>query len=159
MPRSARSDTPPVYRGERLRAVAMPLGGIGTGSVALCGDGSLRQWQLCNNVNHLAFVPHSFFAVRAAAQGKPAVARVLQSGALYKEEFAPVPSVNDYVIPEECRRLLELLPGVQATEFLGEYPMAEIRYLDEALPIEVSLTAYSPFCPLDADSSGIPAVV
>src|SRR5438876_7923187 len=47
---SVRSHTPPVYRGEQLRAVAMPLGGIGTGSVALCGDGSLRQWQLCNNV-------------------------------------------------------------------------------------------------------------
>ncbi len=147
------------FTGENLRAVAMPLGGIGTGSLALCGDGSLRQWQLCNNVNHLAFVPHSFFAVRAQRQGQPAVARVLQSGALYHEEFAPIPSVNDYVIPEECKRLLEVLPGVQATEFVGEYPTASVRYLDEALPVEVMLTAYSPFCPLDAQTSGLPAVI
>ncbi len=153
------SHIPPVYRGENLRAVAMPLGGIGTGSVALCGDGSLRQWQLCNNVNHLAFVPHSFFAIRAQKQGQPAVSRVLQSGALYNEESAPIPSVNDYVIPEECKRLLETLPGVQATEFIGEYPVAEVRYMDEALPVEVSLTAYSPFCPLDAETSGLPVVV
>src|SRR5258708_40061121 len=116
----------PVYRGENLRAVAMPLGGIGTGTVALCGDGSLRQWQLCNNVNHLAFVPHSFFAIRAQVQGRPAVSRVLQSGALYREEFAPIPSVNDYVIPAECKRLLDTLPGVQATEFTGEDPIAEV---------------------------------
>ena len=149
----------PVYCGENLRAVAMPLGGIGAGSVALCGDGSLRQWQLCNNVNHLAFVPHSFFAVCAQAQGKQAVSRVLQCGALYGEEFAPIPSVNDYVIPAECKRLLETLPGVQATEFTGEYPVAEVRYRDEALPVEVSLTAYSPFCPLDAQTSGLPAVL
>ena len=32
------------YRGEALRAVALPLGGIGTGTVALAGDGGLRQW-------------------------------------------------------------------------------------------------------------------
>ena len=149
----------PGYRGENLRAVAMPLGGIGTGSVALCGDGSLRQWQLNNAVNHLAFVPHSFFAVRAQIHGKPAVSRVLQSGALYQEEFVPIPSVNDYVIPDECKQLLALLPGVQATEFVGEYPIATIRYTDEALPVEVTLTAYSPFCPLDARTSGMPAIV
>ena len=149
----------PCYAGEHLRAVAMPLGGIGTGSVALCGDGSLRQWQLNNAVNHLAFVPHSFFAIRAQREGQAAVSRVLQSDALHKEEFAPIPSVNDYVIPDECRRLLEILPGVQATEFRGEYPIAEVTYLDEKLPVEVTLTAYSPFCPLDAEMSGLPAVI
>ncbi len=154
-----RSAAPPVYRSENLRAVAMPLGGIGTGSVAICGDGSLRQWQLCNNVNHLAFVPHSFFAVRAHKQGSDPVSRVLQSGALYKENFEPIPSVNDYVIPDECRQLLNELPGVQSTEFIGEYPIAEIQYLDDGLPLEISLTAYSPFCPLDAAASGLPAVI
>ena len=51
-------------------------------------------------------------------------------------------------------RLLEALPGVQATEFVGEYPLAEVTYLDEALPIDISLTAYSPFCPLDAEIIG-----
>ena len=47
---------------EKLRCVAMPLGGIGT--IALGGDGLLKQWQITNTVNHLAFVPNSFFAVR-----------------------------------------------------------------------------------------------
>ncbi len=147
------------YAGENLRAVAMPLGGIGTGTVALCGDGSLRQWQVNNSVNHLAFVPHSFFAVRAQQDGQAAVARVLQSSELYAEEFAPIPCANDYVIPDECRRLLATLPGIQATEFVGEYPIAEIAYRDDALPITVNLTAYSPFCPLDSANSGLPAVV
>src|SRR5207249_6831080 len=72
-----------VRRGEKLRAVAMPLGGIGTGSIALAGDGGLRQWQIVHNVNHLAEVPHSFFAVWARAEGGRAVARVLQSSAHY----------------------------------------------------------------------------
>ena len=52
------------YVGEQLRHIAMPLGGIGTGQVAIGGDGGFRQWQLFNEANHLAFVPDSFFAIR-----------------------------------------------------------------------------------------------
>jgi uncharacterized protein (DUF608 family) len=51
------------YRGDALRAVALPLGGIGTGTVALAGDGGLRQWQISNNVNHDAHIPDSIFAI------------------------------------------------------------------------------------------------
>lgn len=41
----------------------MPLGGIGTGSIAIGGDGLLKQWQITNTVKHNAFVPNSFFGV------------------------------------------------------------------------------------------------
>ncbi|HLJ55468.1 MAG TPA: GH116 family glycosyl hydrolase, partial [Chthonomonadaceae bacterium] len=54
---------------------------------------------------------------------------------------------------------LKAVPGVEATEFEGEYPIARIRYEDKALPVQVSLEAYSPFCPLDAEASGVPAIV
>src|SRR4051794_34078 len=54
------------YRAEGVRAIAMPLGGLATGQVALGGDGGLRQWQLFNQSNHLAFVPDSFFAIRTS---------------------------------------------------------------------------------------------
>ena len=73
----------PTYRRDALRAVAMPLGGIGTGTIALAGDGSLRQWQIHNVPNHGACVPHSFFAVWARRERPVAsTARVLQSAAL-----------------------------------------------------------------------------
>ncbi|HPP73594.1 MAG TPA: GH116 family glycosyl-hydrolase [Armatimonadota bacterium] len=148
-----------VYRNERLRSVAMPLGGIGAGTIALAGDGSLRQWQIFNVANHLAMVPDSFFAVWAKAGDAEPVARVLQSSALYDEEFPPVPSVNDYIVPEESKRLLKELPGVEATEFVGEYPIAEVAYKDDSLPVEVSLQAFSPFVPLNSKDSGLPAII
>jgi uncharacterized protein (DUF608 family) len=82
------------YRGEALRAVTLPLGGIGTGSVALAGDGGLRQWQIVNNVNHDAHVPHSFFALWAGRffdTRREAV--VLQSDKLYDaKDFQPAPT-------------------------------------------------------------------
>src|SRR2546422_5737763 len=66
-----------VYRGEQLRAVAMPLGGIGAGAIALAGDGALRQWQVVHNVGHVAHGPRRVFAFlgqqtrREAARRRP----------------------------------------------------------------------------------------
>lgn len=160
---SSSETQPQIYTGRALRCVAMPLGGIGTGSVALCGDGSLRQWQIFNQVNHEAFLPHSFFALYAQpagprVRGRP-MAKVLQSDALYDDQdFRPAPSVSDHIVPEEARGLLERLPGVEATEFVGEYPIARVRYLDGELPVEVEMEAYSPFIPLNPKDSGLPAV-
>lgn len=156
---SSRSDRI-VYRGERLRAVAMPLGGIGAGVIALAGDGGLRQWQILHNVNHLAHVPHSFFAFQGKPENGPSVARVLQCPALYDQsDFKAPPTTNDHVVPDESRKLLERLPGVEELEFTGEYPIAQIRYTDPALPAEVLLEAYSPCIPLNSKDSGLPAAV
>lgn len=149
-----------VYRGDKLRALAMPLGGIGTGSVALAGDGGLRQWQVTHNVNHLAHVPHTFFAFWAKPANGPPAARVLQSPALYDQSgFKPPITTNDHVVPAESKILLERLPGVMGLEFAGEYPIAEIRYLDPDLIAGVTLEAYSPFLPLDSKYSGLPLIV
>jgi uncharacterized protein (DUF608 family) len=140
----------------------MPLGGIGTGSIALCGDGSLRQWQIHNQVNHLACVPHSFFAVwarRPRADELP-VARILQSRALYDTKGPdPPPTSNDHMVPAAHRALLKRLPGVEATEFVGEYPVAELTYHDPALPLRASMQAYNPFIPLNSKDSALPAII
>jgi non-lysosomal glucosylceramidase len=118
------------YRGEALRAVALPLGGIGTGSVALAGDGGLRQWQIVNNVNHNGHVPGSFFAIWAGTRqdaGRNAV--VLQSDALYEDSgFQPAPSISDHLIPEPSRRLLADLPGVDGLAITAQYPIVEVAY-------------------------------
>ena len=151
---------PRVYVGEALRGVAMSMGGIGAGQIALCGDGSLRQWQMVNYANHMAYVPDGFFAVWAKPRGGKRVVKLLQSKATYNDKgFQPAASVNDHVVPEEQKRLLRTLPGVQSTEFIGEYPIAEIAYKDAKLPVNVSLEAFSPFAPLDSKDSGLPAIL
>lgn len=148
--------------GDALRAVAMPLGGIGTGSIALCGDGSLRQWQIHNQVNHLACIPGSFFAVwtRRVSPPEIPVARVLQSAALYETEGPlPPPTSNDHVVPLVHKQLLKQLPGVQSTEFIGEYPIAELSYHDEQLSLQVTMEAFSPFVPLASKGSALPVII
>ena len=149
------------YRGEALRAVALPLGGIGTGSVALAGDGGLRQWQIVNNVNHDGHVPGSFFAIWAGMRGDAGRnAVVLQSDALYEDSgFQPAPSVSDHLIPEPSRRLLADLPGVDGLAITAQYPIVEVAYEIQALPVQVRLETFSPFIPLNSKDSGLPAIL
>src|ERR1700740_1959349 len=89
--------TAKTYDGDQRRAVAMPLGGIGTGNVAIGGTGVLKQWQLHNQGNHLGFLPPSFFALRLGGTDPPvSIRRVLQSPAPSPHP-EPAPLVTDHL--------------------------------------------------------------
>jgi uncharacterized protein (DUF608 family) len=148
-----------IYEKESLKAVSLPLGGIGAGQVALCGDGGLRQWQIFNNINHNAHVPLSFFAVRAAEENGSGQAKALLTSAHYGDDFPPAPSVSDHIVPPASTSLLDSLPGIEGIKFIGEYPVAEIEYLIPGFPLHLQLEAYSPFIPLNCDDSGLPAAI
>ena len=123
-----------VYRGMELEDAVMPLGGIGAGNIGVCGDGALRQWQIFNKVNTGCVVPGQFFGIWAkTADGKP-IARLLQ--------MPSIPGMTE----------------VKETEFIGEFPIAEVRYKDPALPVQVSMEAFSPFIPMNSKDSGIPGI-
>jgi non-lysosomal glucosylceramidase len=124
-----------VYEGAALADVAFPLGGIAAGTISLAGDGRLREWQIFNRPNSQCVVPDSFFLLWARKRGSPAVSRALQTSPL-----------GD-------------MPGVTALRFLGEYPIAQVEYLDDSLPIRFRLEAFSPMIPLDPTDSALPAVV
>ena len=127
--------TPPrVYSGERLSAVAMPIGGIGAGTVWLDGRGKLGVWQIFNNQNESG-IPDSFLAVRAQPDNEPEVARVLQT--VGEKGFEPVRSLT----------------------FEGGYPIARLQYQDEALPIDVRLEAFNPLIPTDTANSSLPCAI
>jgi uncharacterized protein (DUF608 family) len=127
--------TPPrVYRGKHLEAVAMPLGGIGTGTVWLDGHGRLSVWQIFNNLNERS-IPDSFFAVSARSGSAAPVVRALQ--------MQPIGG----------------LKAVESLEYEGGYPIARLKYADAALPVEVQLEAFSPMIPLDAANSAIPCAI
>jgi len=47
-------------------------------------------------------------------------------------------------------------PRVHAIEMQGEYPFATLRFADADLPVRLTLTAFSPFAPLDTRLSSLP---
>ena len=112
------------YLGSEAPHLAMPLGGVGAGHIAIGADGGLRQWQIHNQVNHTGFVPHSFFAIRATSTEPPIdVLRLLQ---LTPGE-APrgtTPLVNDDFYPPEQRRLFDFAHAlVSRTLLLAHFPL------------------------------------
>src|SRR5437016_9376580 len=48
-------------------------------------------------------------------------------------------------------------PRVKQIEMTGEYPFARLRFIDAEVPVELELSAFSPFAPLDAELSSVPA--
>jgi len=144
------------FTGDARRAVAFPLGGLGTGHVALCGDGALRQWQLLGVPNHAGLLPDSFFALRVSSLEPPAdVVRLLRAAPL-PPSADPAANVSDADVPDRDRPWR--WPFVADSSFAAEYPFARIDYHDPELPVAVALEAHTPFVPLDADASGFPLV-
>ncbi len=47
-------------------------------------------------------------------------------------------------------------PRVKRIEMTGDYPLASLRFEDSALPVQIQLTAFTPFAPLDAAFSSMP---
>jgi non-lysosomal glucosylceramidase len=146
-----------LYEGESRRAVAMPLGGIGTGQVALGGTGVLKQWQLHNTGNHLGFLPQTFFGLRLNCVEPPlSIRRILQS-APPEGGGSPAPLVNDQQDAPGAYVPRFGWPLVRGTRFEGAYPFARIDYEDE-WPARVRLEAYNPLVPFDPENSGLPLV-
>jgi len=144
---------------EDHRHVAMPLGGIGTGNVALAADGSLRQWQLHNIANHVGTLPGSFFSIRVTRIEPPMnEIRVLQ-GVLPAEGQPRTPLVNDDDVPGWQRDLLSRHGGIAHARFSGTYPFAHVEFQDDAIPLDMSLEAFTPLVPFDVEKSSLPVAM
>ncbi len=149
--------------GKKLRCSAMPLGGIGTGSIAIGGDGLLKQWQINNKIDHRSYVPNCFFAVRTrqlnVSDGKIITRALISSKPHEGPNFIPAKSIGDHRISKEMKKLFNALPQVENIQFDGEYPILFLQFKDALLPIEIKLTAFNPFIPLDPKNSGLPVII
>jgi hypothetical protein len=130
---------------------AFPLGGIGTGTVSLGARGELRDWELVNSPAKGCRPANSCFAIHARPEGGVAVNRVLGAriGGDPRRDQQGGFGVYD----------LAGLPRLAAARLIGEHPIARVEFEDPELPVRVALAAFTPFVPLDADASGIPATV
>lgn len=66
------------YVAQYTKEISFPLGGIGTGSIGLGGDGRLIDWEIFNKPSKGSINGYSHFAVRAI-QGDKITAVVLNA--------------------------------------------------------------------------------
>lgn len=128
-----------VYTGDEMETIGMPVGGIATGQLYLRGDGTLGLWQIFNK--------HIF-----SGYGR-------DNYRTYRPE-SPVDSGFAVAIESEGKGLVRTLDkDFGSVAFAGEYPIGLVRYRADDFPVAVQMEAFSPFIPLNAKDSALPATV
>ncbi|MBM4063835.1 MAG: hypothetical protein FJ265_22465, partial [Planctomycetes bacterium] len=146
---TARAPVEP-WRGEALRTIGMPCGGVGAGQLYVTGDGRLAHWWIANDTRHSSYGGQTTIATPDGEQGvcygSFAPARPVEQGTLLAWRQGDGAMQNADLDAAA-------FPG---TTFLGEYPVATIDYERPAAPLPVAVRAevFSPFVPLDARASG-----
>ncbi|MCC7156263.1 MAG: hypothetical protein IT161_16920 [Bryobacterales bacterium] len=140
---------PRTFTGRHLAMLAFPLGGIAAGSISLGGRGQLRDWEIFNRPDKGLQPNFAFASLWVKAGAAEPVARVLEAQVLPPYEGPSGLGSNNS----------PGLPRLKQAVFTGEFPLARIDFEDPHLPVHVALEAFSPFFPLDADDSGLPAAV
>jgi uncharacterized protein (DUF608 family) len=128
-----------VYRGAELEKIGMPVGGICSGQLYLGGDGRLWCWDIFNK--HVGTGADHY-------RNPPRPASPLDQG------FAVRVKAGGKAVVKALDR-----NGFPDVSFCGEYPIATVEYRDPAVPVSVSLEAFSPFVPLNVEESSLPATV
>ena len=142
------------YDQQHLYQLALPLGGIGTGTVSLGGRGELRDWEIMNvpakkysTVTMGNTAP--FFCIYASpAGGEPTT--TLLTGPIYEQE---------YLHYEGRPTNHHGLPHFANASFDAAYPFGQVNLSDKELPIKVKVKGFNPLIPGDADASGLPLAV
>ena len=135
------------YSGDHLGEVAMPMGGIGTGTVSLGGRGDLRDWEVMNAPAKGYTPTGCFFALYARAMGRSAVTRALEGPLRPPFEGSSGSTVANHG-----------LPRFRDCSFDAAYPLAQVHLADPDVPLDVRLESFNPLIPGNASDSGLPVV-
>ncbi len=142
------------YDGQHLQRIALPLGGIGTGTVSLGGRGELCDWEIMNipakgysTVTMGNNAP--FFAIYTRPQGGVAQTTLL-TGPLYTSEYLHYEGrgVNHHGMPR-----------FESASFDAAYPFGQVNLSDEQLPVSVKIKGFNPLIPSEAELSGMPIAI
>ena len=139
------------YDADHLSRIAMPLGGIGTGTISLGGRANLCDWEITNKPRK-GFAPRdSFFLLRCQRPGEPPQTRVVES-----ELQPPFDHYRGFDAPGHG---LYGLPRFRNGRFHAAYPLGQVELSSPDIPVAVRLQAFNPMVPGDAEKSGIPVAV
>lgn len=146
-----------IYEGQKTKNISFPLGGIGTGSIGLAGNGELKDWEIFNRPNKCSRNGYSHFAIKATYSDRNIV-KVLHGDTNedYMGNSCASKGHHGYGYgPHE--NSLAGFPHFQNVSFDGTFPIAKLSFSDKDFPATVRLCAFNPFIPHDEFHSSLPA--
>ncbi len=136
------------YSGKFLDRIAFPVGGLGAGMFCLEGTGAISHVSLRHKPD-LFNEPFAFAAI--SVPGVENGAKVLEAQVpewkFYGAEGTGIGGIGRSYG----------LPRFENGRFRSRFPFAEIELKDADMPVDVTVTGWSPFIPDDEDNSGLPA--
>ena len=142
------------YDEAHLQQVALPLGGIGTGTVSLGGRGELRDWEMMNvpgkgNSTVMTGNDAPLFAIFTKEKDGESATRLL-AGPLYPQEYLHYEGrpVNHHG-----------LPRFDHASFDAAYPFGQVNLSDPGMPVKVRIKGFNPLVPGDSQISGLPIAI
>ncbi|HCC52302.1 MAG TPA: hypothetical protein DEQ30_09805 [Porphyromonadaceae bacterium] len=146
MQTESRRDFNTKYEGLHVNRIAFPIGGLGTGMFCVEGTGAISNMSLRHRPD--VFHEPTMFAalhLKNVANGT----KILEG---------PVPDWKKFGMPHSALGGGGTwgLPRFKASTFRAHFPFAEIELEDRELPVKVTITAWNPFIPTDADHSSLP---
>ena len=135
------------YEGEYLNRVAFPVGGMGAGMFCVEGSGAISHMSVRHRPD-LFNEPTMYATLHLKG---------IENGTKVLEGQSP--EWKKFGLREAGGGLRETswgLPRFEKASFNTSFPFAKIELRDKNLPVDVTLKAWSPFIPTDADNSSLP---
>jgi non-lysosomal glucosylceramidase len=140
----------------QLQYIGLPVGGIMCGTVYLGGDGKLWVWEIFNRQQIGVEPNQATYNGQIIDPGSGATyVNPLHQEASFQQGFAlrlVKTGQSSDVRPLDTSGFAEIA-------FEGSYPMSQVTYTDPSCPVQVQLTSYSPFIPLDTTNSSLPVTI
>jgi len=135
------------YEYEYLNRIAFPMGGIGAGMICLEGTGGISHVSVRNKPD-IFNEPFIFSAI--SIKGLENGAKVLEGPIADWKVFGNAKTGNGN------GKGASGYPHFEKATFSARFPFATVDLEDDDIPLEVSITGWSPFIPGDADNSSLP---
>ncbi|MFC5650029.1 GH116 family glycosyl hydrolase [Paenibacillus solisilvae] len=143
-----------VYKSSRNSHVAFPLGGIGAGMFCLEGTGAMSHFSLHHRPD-TTNEPIVFSAI--SVKGRDGViARVLE-GPVPKRKIFSSRSKDSNGPGNGLYGKHYGLPRFKESRFQARFPFGTAELRDPKVPVAVTISGWSPFIPLNANDSSLPA--
>ncbi len=161
MKKSTQNPTWPIlktYSPKHLENIAMPTGGIGTGTISLGGRGNLLDFEVLNKPAK-GFTPIGFHPGSAQRMGPMLIVRA------QSPNRAPVARLLEGPLPSSVRQgpfgspaINHGMPRFQSAKFHAAYPLAQVELFEKNLPFDTRLEVFNPLIPGDAPASSLPVM-
>jgi len=135
------------YENDYLNRIAFPMGGIGAGMICLEGTGGISHVSVRNKPD-IFNEPMMFSAI--SIKGLENGAKVLEGPVANWKVFGNSETGNG------AGKGADGFPHFKKATFAARFPFATVELEDDDIPLEVSITGWSPFIPGDADNSSLP---